>query len=140
MASILLANQDSALISAVFDLLNNAGHTVTVAGDGYAVTQQAVRQKIDLLILDYLMPMATGSDILRRLRNCGLCLPVIFVSAPGYRSKFRLEDTPLVRYLEKPVNLEELKFCVDDLLRRVSSPSTERLPPGDGDPHDTQQL
>jgi CheY-like chemotaxis protein len=114
---VLLA-EDEAIIALLFqDVLEMAGHSVVVAGDGQAAIALAARSgPFDLLVTDLNMPGLGGADVIRQLRAEAPCLPVVVVTgsppAEGVAA-LAVDGEPPVVLLLKPV-------APDDLLRAVA--------------------
>ena len=83
MSKILVADDEPDMRSLLSDLLEDAGHEVTEAENGQVAYQQIQRQAPDLVLMDVLMPMMNGIEVLQRLRNdpATQMLPVILLTA-----------------------------------------------------------
>jgi len=115
-------NQDLA-----FGLRNNLeieGYTVDVAADGPDGLAAARRTPPDLVVLDLMLPGMDGYRVLRQLRDDGLMMPVLILTARGEEADkvlgFRLGADD---YVTKPFGVLELLARVEALLRR-SRPAT----------------
>jgi DNA-binding response OmpR family regulator len=115
-------NQDLA-----FGLRNNLeieGYTVDVAADGPEGLTAARRTRPDLVVLDLMLPGMDGYRVLRQLREDGLTMPVLILTARGEEADkvlgFRLGADD---YVTKPFGVLELLARVEALLRR-SRPAT----------------
>jgi len=90
------------------------------------VAQILDEEEIDLLIMDRNLPGVEGSEFVRELREDGLDVPVIFLSA-----KDRDEDIEegFLRggddYITKPFNMKELILRVRSILKRTSKKHNE---------------
>jgi DNA-binding response OmpR family regulator len=90
------------------------------------VAQILDEEEIDLLIMDRNLPGVEGSEFVQKLREDGLDIPVIFLSA-----KDRDEDIEegFVRggddYITKPFNMKELILRVRSILKRTSKKINE---------------
>jgi two-component system alkaline phosphatase synthesis response regulator PhoP len=109
-----------------FGLRNNLeieGYAVEVADDGPAGLAAARRTPPDLIVLDLMLPGMDGYRVLRQLRQDGLTMPVLILTARGEEADkvlgFRLGADD---YVTKPFGLLELLARVEALLRR-SRPS-----------------
>ena len=110
-------NQDLA-----FGLRNNLeieGYVVDVAPDGPAGIAAARRTPPDLVVLDLMLPGMDGYRVLRQLREDGLSVPVLILTARGEEADkvlgFRLGADD---YVTKPFGVLELLARVEALLRR----------------------
>lgn len=110
-------NQDLA-----FGLRNNLeieGYVVDVAADGPAGVAAARALPPDLVVLDLMLPGMDGYRVLRQLRDDGLAMPVLILTAKGEEADkvlgFRLGADD---YVTKPFGVLELLARVEALLRR----------------------
>jgi len=105
-----------------FGLRNNLeieGYEVEIASDGTSGLALARTTQPDLIVLDLMLPGMDGYRVLRTLRDDGVDIPVLILSARG-------EETDKVLgfhlgaddYVAKPFGLLELLARVDALLRR----------------------
>jgi signal transduction histidine kinase/CheY-like chemotaxis protein len=100
-------------------ILVGEGYEVVEAPDGAAGLEVLTTSRIDLVLLDVMMPMS-GMEVCRRIRaNPELShLPVVFVTALGDReSRIRGKDVGADDFLTKPVDDVELLVRVRTLLR-----------------------
>lgn len=116
---ILIADDDPLLRSLLVHRLSADGHHVLVAGDGAEALASIVEQKPDLIVLDALMPVMDGFEVLRRLKAGRLsAAPIIMLTALK-----REEDIVgalqlgAADYLVKPFIPDELSERVRRLLR-----------------------
>jgi two-component system, OmpR family, response regulator CpxR len=106
---VLLAEDDLELRDLLQDILEDEGYDVIPASDGrqaleYLRTTSTGDGAPALLILDLMMPMVSGWDVLDAIHDDPrLQLPVIVVSASG-----RSQPEGVAAYLRKPFNLLEL--------------------------------
>src|SRR5262249_2844782 len=98
------------------------GHDVLVATDGPSGLELARSSDPDLVILDLMLPGMDGYRVLASLREAGVDIPVLILSARGEEADkvlgFRLGADD---YVAKPFGLLELLARVDALLRRASA-------------------
>lgn len=79
---ILIADDDPLLRSLLVHRLSGDGHDVLVAGDGAQALVSIAEQKPDLIVLDALMPIMDGFEVLRRLKADRLSsAPIIMLTA-----------------------------------------------------------
>ncbi len=119
-STILVVEDDAAIRRGVLDALKFAGHTTLEAGDGDKGLKLALSATFDLMLLDLVLPHASGFDILKALRRERPGTPVIILSARG-------EENDRVRglrlgaddYVVKPFSVRELLARVEAVLRRA---------------------
>lgn len=118
---LLLVEDDQVLGSAIRDHLAEAGHGVdwvqTIADADAALATV----DYELALLDLTLPDGQGLDLLRRLRDRGVRLPVIIATAQDQVS-VRIEglNSGADDYLVKPFNLAELGARIVAVSRRYS--------------------
>ena len=104
----------------VADLLRGNGYEVMVSGDGEDGLGLAMEQPFDLLILDVMLPRASGFDLCRTVRERGFDGAILMLTA---RSQVDDRVTGLSTgaddYLIKPFDSRELLARVSALLRRL---------------------
>ena len=110
-----------------FGLRNNLeieGYGVDVASDGPSGLAAARQLRPDLIVLDLMLPGMDGYRVLRQLREDGLAMPVLILTARGEEADkvrgFRLGADD---YVTKPFGLMELIARVEALLRRTRPPA-----------------
>jgi two-component system alkaline phosphatase synthesis response regulator PhoP len=115
-----------------FGLRNNLeieGYTVEVAADGPSGLAAARQVRPDLIVLDLMIPGIDGYRVLRQLRDDGLNMPVLILTAKGEEADkvlgFRLGADD---YVTKPFGVLELLARVEALLRRTRPAAVETLP------------
>ena len=119
-ASVLVADDEPHIVDVVRAYLERDGYRVTTALDGSATLEAARAAKPDLLVLDVMMPGASGFDVLRTLRAEGATCPVIFLTARDHVID-RVAGLELGAddYVTKPFEPRELVARVGAVLRRV---------------------
>lgn len=116
---IVVIEDEAAIRRGVVDVLRASGYTVAEAADGIRGLEEAVRQGIDLVLLDLLLPGRDGLDVLGELRKVRPTLPVIILTARGTEDdrvrglKMGADD-----YVVKPFSARELLARVEAVLRR----------------------
>jgi two-component system alkaline phosphatase synthesis response regulator PhoP len=123
---ILLVEDDPTLRQALTFNLSREGYEVTAAGNGEAALEAARNQRIDLVLLDVMLPGMSGVEVLRVMRREGIITPVIVVSAKGDEIdrvvglKVGADD-----YITKPFSRPELLARIEAVLRRERREAAE---------------
>ena len=121
--TILFVDDDGDFVLAISPVLRSAGYRVVCAADGEEGVRLAAREKPDLILLDFMMPVKSGFDASREIRD-----------TPG------LEDVPIIaltafsRHIGELYGLDQenrrqvrLRECIEKpvepnvLLERVAS-------------------
>jgi DNA-binding response OmpR family regulator len=99
--------------------LEGDGHAVAEAGDGDEALARLRQEPFDLALLDLRMPLVDGMETLRRMRDEGLRVPVILVTAHGsIPDAVRAMRLGAVDFLTKPVVPGDLRAAVSEVLAR----------------------
>jgi two-component system, OmpR family, response regulator MprA len=121
MATILVADDDQLFRAIIRDQLELADHTVLEAGDGMAALDLAMDERPEVLLLDVMMPLARGLEVVRRVRQQEGWHPAIIMISARTRVTDRLNalEAGADAYVEKPVAPDELLDMIDRLLSDV---------------------
>jgi len=119
--NILIVDDDAEIRSLLGAYLHKNGYNSSVAADGKAMWNVLARSKIDLVVLDLMLPGEDGLTLCRKLRSES-DTPVIMLTARG-------EETDRIiglemgadDYLAKPFNPRELLARIKSVLRRTRS-------------------
>ena len=117
--TILTVEDDPAIRRGIVDSLQFAGYRVLQAGDGDQGLEMATHRDYELLLLDLVLPGASGLEILKRVRDLRPTLPVIILTARGAEND-RVEGLRMGAddYVVKPFSVKELLARVEAVLRR----------------------
>ncbi|MBL9156976.1 MAG: response regulator transcription factor [Verrucomicrobiales bacterium] len=119
---LLIVEDDPALLRGVADNFAARGYHVETASDGERGLEKARRLKLDLAILDVMLPRINGYEICRNLRHEGSSLPVVFMTAKGEESDVLLGlGLGADDYVRKPFGIRELLARVEAVLRRAEA-------------------
>ncbi len=131
MRRILIAEDEIGIATFVEAGLAEAGFETMIATDGLQAYQLVETEAFDLLILDIGLPVMDGLAVLRQLRNDGVHLPVIILSArDSVQDKVAGLSSGADDYLAKPFALEELVARVHSRLRPAYPVESEVLVAG----------
>ena len=124
-ARLLIVEDEAALITTLRDRLRKEGYDVTVARDGNAGLEAALKDGFDLVILDVMLPGQSGLSVCQKLRSSGSRVPILMLTARRQTiDKVAGLRTGADDYLTKPFQMAELLARVDALMRR----SAQALP------------
>ena len=129
--SILIVEDDPALRLLTARALRDYGYDVATAATGAEMGVMLEAAKVDLIVLDIMLPGTNGIELLRRLRKESE-VPVIFVSARGSEEDRVLGlELGADDYLPKPFGTRELAARVAAVLRRRGAVEPEADKGGD---------
>src|SRR5262245_29753886 len=80
---LLLIEDEPGLVRTLTDRLRSEGYEVQAASDGPSGLDRATRERWDVILLDVMLPGASGFDVCRDLRQRGVTTPVIMLTARG---------------------------------------------------------
>lgn len=124
MTKILVVDDDPKLLKMVHRTLLYEGFEVVTAEDGNSALKQAEHFQPDLIILDWMMPGASGLEVLAKLRNLENDVPVLMLTArDAVEDRVAGLDSGADDYLVKPFAPSELLARLRALLRRFNKTS-----------------
>lgn len=112
---ILVVDDEEDIVNLVRLILEDAGYEVTAATNGVDALEQIRTKPFDLVLLDIMMPMLSGWEVLKELRENSQTreVPVALLTARASpRDDNRQHPTTYCDYITKP-------FEPDDLLMRI---------------------
>ena len=83
---------------------------VECASDGKQALEKFRRSRFALAVLDWNMPQVSGGDVLRTMRNCGVRIPVVVVSAERRENIVNDLSAMAAAYVHKD-ELNPISFC-----------------------------
>ncbi len=119
MQTILVIDDDESLRDTIAMLLEHEGFRTVQAADGKQGLDQALIAKPDLILVDLRLPLISGVDLCKRLRNSGVATPIIVLSAVcDELDKVLLLEIGADDYVVKPFGTRELLARIRAVLRR----------------------
>jgi len=119
MPRILIVDDEPEMVRGLEDNLRFEGYQTLSAADGRRGLALALTEAPDLLLLDIMMPGMSGWDVCRELRQKGLDIPVIMLTARGEEVDRVLGlELGADDYVTKPFSLRELLARIRAVLRR----------------------
>lgn len=123
---ILLVEDDENLAFVIKDNLLDRGYEVLHAADGALAVSRFDEERVDLVLLDIMLPKQDGFSVAGHIRQKDRNTPIIFLTAKDFKDD-RLRGFQLGAddYVTKPFILEELIYRIEAVLRRTAEPETE---------------
>lgn len=132
---VLIVDDDARIRDLLKRYLSENGFEVSLAQDAKTLERALLREAIDLVVLDVMLPGEDGMSLCRRLRSEGNTTPIIMLTARGEEGdRITGLDCGADDYLGKPFNPRELLARIHAVLRRrqpleiPGAPSCEGAP------------
>lgn len=122
MARIILVDDDPQLRYVIADILIASGHSVMTAGNGREAIVLMETGPPDLVITDLMMPIMSGAELVRQMRNesATALVPVILVTAASRDSDAFPPDGLYSTVIWKPFDIGALLKAVTKALKGVA--------------------
>jgi DNA-binding response OmpR family regulator len=115
---ILLLEDDLLLNEIIEEFLLELDYNVTSVYDGNIAEELIYEEDFDLLLFDINVPNITGFDLLKRIRNNDIKIPLIFISSKNAEDDLKTGfSLGCDDYLKKPFHLSELKLRIENIKR-----------------------
>jgi two-component system phosphate regulon response regulator PhoB len=126
-SKVLVADDEIHIIHVVAIKLRNNGYEVIAANNGAEAYDLACREKPDIVVTDYQMPVMTGIELIEKLRGDERTkeIPVVLLTARSFAvSQEQQEGLGVASCLSKPFSPKELLKTIQDILyqRQVAAP------------------
>ena len=120
MLKILIAEDDRELRQLFSHVLIRNGYTVKGVSNGQEALDALDCDYFDLIISDIMMPVMDGYELVRQLREAGITIPVLMITAKdAFDDMQRGFVSGTDDYMVKPINVNEMVLRVGALLRRA---------------------
>jgi DNA-binding response OmpR family regulator len=119
-ATILFAEDDKSLAFMVKDALEDEGYKVVHCADGQTAIETFDKDKIDICLLDIMMPYKDGYSVAKKIRQQSDVVPVLFLSTKNLEAdRLKGYDTGADDYISKPFSMPELLKKLEVFLKRT---------------------
>lgn len=127
MINILIVDDNEKIRKLIEIYLKREGFQVFHSDNGEVALEVIDTTKIDLMIVDIMMPKMDGYELVKQLREANYSIPILMVTAKDtYPDKKRGFDLGVDDYMTKPIDMDELILRVNALFRR-SKISLEKM-------------
>lgn len=119
---ILIVEDDPSILRGLEMNLQLEGYDIVTATDGRQAIKKAAEERVDLMVLDIMLPHVNGYQVCQELRRTGNDVPIILLSAKG-------SELDIVMGLEEGADDYVTKpFRVAELLARIRAHLRRRAP------------
>lgn len=117
--NILIVEDEPELLENLKNVLEREKYTIETASNGEEALDKIWGETHDLILLDIMLPLLNGLEVLQEIRKTGIFTPVLMLTAKGdTEDRVRGLDSGADDYLAKPFSLSELLARIRALLRR----------------------
>lgn len=132
MFKIMVVEDDQELRNLFGTVLSENGYEPHYAVNGEEALDLLERQHVDLMISDIMMPVMDGFELTRELREAGYTFPILMITAKENISDKREGfKSGTDDYMVKPVNVNEMIWRIEALLRRSQIINERKIQLGD---------
>lgn len=118
--NILIVDDDPELLDQLKTALEKKQYRVETAEDGNTAMDKVFDNSYNLILLDVMLPRTDGLSVLREIREAGINIPVLMLTARGdVQDRVRGLDYGADDYLAKPFSMSELMARIRAILRRT---------------------
>jgi DNA-binding response OmpR family regulator len=119
MKSVLIIEDNPAMLRGLEDNFDLKGYRVKTARDGEQGLKAALTEEPDLIILDIMLPKVNGYEICSQIRRKNLDMPIIMVTAKDTESDVVMGlNLGADDYVTKPFSIKELMARAEAFMRR----------------------
>lgn len=118
-SKVLVVDDEIHIVHVVSIKLRNNDYEVISAENGAEAFELACREKPDIIVTDFQMPVMTGLELVQKLRQSEQTkdIPVIMLTARGFAIEDESkEQLQISEFLSKPFSPKELLRTIDDIL------------------------
>jgi two-component system, OmpR family, response regulator len=117
--NILLVEDDAVISDGLAKTLEKCGYKVTTTANGANAEHLLLAQDFDLIVLDLCLPDMDGMELLRKLRQQKIRLPILILTARlGLNDRIKGIEQGADDYMTKPFEPKELEVRIRALIRR----------------------
>lgn len=121
MTKVLIIEDEPNMIVGLKDSCEYEGYEVSVARNGKEGLEKASTEKVDIILLDVMLPLMSGIDVCRTLRTRGIETPIVMLTARGQEmDKVVGLEVGADDYVTKPFSIKELLARIRAHLRRAA--------------------
>ena len=125
---ILIVEDETGIANFLQQGLEEEGYSILVANDGKTGLELALNQKVNLILLDWMLPKITGIEVCKSIRKTDTTTPIIFLTA-----KDTVQETieglkaGANDYIKKPFSFDELVERIKIHFRNQTEPEMLKL-------------
>lgn len=130
---VLIVEDDLAIREALEEAIAADGHATVGAGDGAEAVRLFLQEPFDLVLLDLMLPLLSGYDVCRKIREKNRAVPIIMLTAKGEEiDKVLGLELGADDYVTKPFGVREILARVHAAFRRQDVAAASAPAPNGG--------
>ena len=116
--NVLLVDDDKLILTILERILKKYKLTIDRCGNTPELLDVLKRKTYDLVFLDHMMPIISGTEAMHQLKTAGYSKPIVVVTSnEGDEFKNRYLSLGFDDYLSKPLDIEELERVLEKFLK-----------------------
>ncbi len=128
MVYILIVEDDINFNNVVRSYLNNNGYTAVGCHSAAEALEQMEKMSFDMIISDIMMKNMDGFEFAEQVRVINKDIPILFLTArEDLQSKERGYKLGIDDYIVKPVEMKEMLFRIEAILRRANIANKKKI-------------
>jgi len=109
---VLVVDDDRAILTTITEILELEGYPFITASDGAEALRRIAAEQPFLVLLDMRMPILNGWEVARTLRERGIMVPIVVMTA-AQDARLWSEQIGAAGYLAKPFDLDDLLAMIE---------------------------
>lgn len=132
MFTVLIVEDDKNLRNLMDIKLKNEGYNTLTAENGKEAILKYSENHVDIMLVDAMMPIMNGYELVKSIRSEGSTVPVIMITAKGtIEDKEQGFMSGVDDYMVKPIDFYEMSMRIKAVLRRAKIVSDRKILIGD---------
>jgi two-component system, OmpR family, response regulator len=126
MKKVLVADDTKNIRLLLTKCLELDGYDVITASDGQQALELFEKEAFDLAFLDIKMPQLSGTEVLKKIREKGIKIPIIIITAyPTIKNAIECTHLGAVAYLQKPFSADKVRGVLLEINNLLLQRSTD---------------
>lgn len=118
---ILVIEDDKTINNLLCKVLSDSGYEADCAFDGEEGLNKALNTKCDLILLDLMLPLKTGEEVLREIRKVSSTPAIVLSAKDQVINRIELLRLGADDYISKPFDIDEVILRIEAVLRRTKN-------------------
>jgi CheY-like chemotaxis protein len=126
---ILLAEDNPANQKLISTYILKTGLTIDVVENGKLALEKAISTRYDMILMDIQMPVMDGLESIKRIRQGGLSVPIVCLTANAMKEDMKLSfDAGADEYLTKPIDFSRFNYMLSKYISSDKNKSNASEP------------